>query len=135
MKIIAAKCKVCKKDLALQIADGYDEDHDPHNLLVYATCNSCFDLMIERRKIHDLVARLCRIASVLNPPGSLKRKEIPMELKDSFIRAAKLFSAWCARLLRRQHAANAGELAEKLIKKPDNWLGFLFEFEEKANES
>lgn len=135
MKIYPGKCKVCGKTLRLEIADGYDVEHDPQKLFVYATCNPCFDLMIERRKIHDLVARLCRVVDVLNPKGALNKKKVPDELMEALLRAAKAFSAWCAKLLRRQHAANVGSLAARLAGQPRNWLGVLRDFENESNES
>lgn len=135
MKLYPAKCKVCSKALMLEIADGYDAEHDPQNLMVYATCNPCFDLMVERRKITGLIQKLCRLVSVLNPPGTMVKKKVPDELAEAIYKAAKLFSVWCAKLLRRQHAANAGELGNRLLGRPNNWLGFLGEFENEANES
>lgn len=129
MKQFPAKCKICKIDLTLSIADDYPAEKDPRNLIPMATCNRCFDLRERRIKIETGIKRICYRLEL----GSLESSD-RAKLGDSLKMLAKKYSEWCADILRRQHAANVGYLASALIESPTQWFNHLKDFETAASQ-
>ena len=131
MKRITAKCKICDGIIFLSIDGAYPTEHDPMNLVPLATCNHCYDLRDRRMSLERSIRFACyarQLELVSKKPDVAKLDSIADGLK---VLASK-FGHWCSDLLRRQHSANAGYLADVLINQPDNWHRSLQDFENAA---
>jgi hypothetical protein len=130
MKFHVGRCKICKCELRLQIADGYDAEHDPSKLIRMATCDRCFDLRARQIRLEDAIKVVCHnlVHVAMSGDGKFRAKELLLKLTQRF-------SQWCADMLNRQHAANSVSLAEKILTHPPGWWRCLRDFENEANES
>ena len=130
MKIHVVRCKICKNEVRLQIADEYEIEHDPSKLTRMATCNRCFDLRKHQMKIEDAIKVVCH-----NLVHVMTKDEQKARGRELLRKLLKQFSQWCSDVLNRQHAANVGSLGDRIIADPKNWWKSLREFETEANES
>jgi len=130
VKFHVGKCKICKREVRLEIADGYDAEHDPSKLIRMATCNPCFDLRKRVMKIEDAIKSVCHSLVWVKMGDAQKDRT-----KDLLRKLVRQFSQWCADTLHRQHTANAGALGDRILAKPTNWWRCLRDFETEANDS
>jgi len=129
MQLKVAKCRICKCELRLQIDDDYDPEFDSAKLIPMATCNRCFDLRARLRKIEDSIRILCHSLSF---PITDERRARAYELLRKL---SNQFSQWCSDMLNRQHMADSGSLATRLMKEPSNWWKALRKFESEADSA
>lgn len=55
----AVNCKVCKKPFHVEVDPDYADMGDPQNLFPLATCNRCYDYILNRRKAMVLIFKRC----------------------------------------------------------------------------
>jgi hypothetical protein len=125
---VAATCRICGCGMMLQLAVGYPAGKDPQKLIPMATCNRCYDLRERRIKIESSFKRLCH-ALAMEKMDESKRDRTHELLKVT----CSAFGRWCSDLLRRQHTANVGFLANAITEQPDRWYHHLKDFETAAN--
>lgn len=125
---VAAKCKICGRELVLELAANYPADKDPMKLLPYATCDRCYDLRDRRIKIQESIKRLCYKLEL----GKLDDTQTGRILR-AIEALTKEFSRYCTDLLRRPHRASTAHLVSAIMEQPTRWHYHLKDFEEAAS--
>ncbi len=109
------KCKICKKDLVVQVDNDYFGTLD--TLLAMATCNPCYDLRQKHRKATENIESAC-----------LWLTQHPNAPKEKLDVARKQLEKWTKQYAEAVMAFNhsntliwSEEFAQNLMNNPDKW--------------
>ena len=65
----AANCKFCKREMVVQVDDGYAPLGDPYKLMRLAACNRCADLRTRRHSLEQSIQTVCRTIAYCTAKG------------------------------------------------------------------
>lgn len=111
----AINCKFCKKPITVEIDNAYAELGDPYKLLSLACCNHCADLRVERRRLTEKIARICRKVELCRSEDS--RAEFRVVLEKLTQRYANLI----ARFHDKERMAWDEAVVDTLMDNPKEW--------------
>ena len=112
---VKAKCKICKKDLVVQVDDGYTGPLD--GLLAMATCNRCYDLRDKREKATENIKNAC--LWLTQHPEASKEK-----LEQARIKLEKWTRDYAEVMMAYNNSTTlvwSPEFAQNLMQQPDKW--------------
>lgn len=120
------KCKICGRALELTVADEYlAAGRDPMNLISSATCNRCYDLRTERRKIERVVEAQC---TELSQCSEKERPRRAMQVRSSM---EVLFPRYQDVLCRQQGLKRRqmdSAVLDMLIDHPEHWNAIMRDY-------
>jgi hypothetical protein len=112
-------CKVCRREITLDIDDTYGQYGDPHNIVPLATCNRCADLRDRRNRIYDAIYRAC--LDLLQRPNEDQRGKIAVRLTTATHRYARLLNEYHP----GQVIVWTEAWPERLMEHPKQWRQIL----------
>lgn len=125
---VQTKCKICKKDLVVQIDDDYFGNLEP--LLAMATCNHCYDLRDKHLRATKNIQNLCTWLVQHPKANHDARKEVQNEMEHwtkEYAQAIQQFN----------HASKvvwSTDFAQILMDKPENWYEALRVYRQQVRE-
>lgn len=125
---VATKCKICKKDLVVQIDNDYFGPLD--NLLAMATCNRCYDLREKHLKATANIESGCNFL-VQHPEASEK------ELEKARKHLEKWTKEYADAIRQFNHSDKlvwSEDFAQNLMQQPDKWYEQLRFYRQSVRE-
>lgn len=111
----AANCKFCQRNLVLDIDPEYVELGDPFKLLKYATCNTCADLRVRKRKLEDTIGNCC------NRISQKSKKDSGSDLMEVLDKATRKYAEVIATLHELDRFTWDDAFPKLLFDKPNQW--------------
>jgi len=125
---VATKCKICKKDLVVQVDNDYFGPLD--TLLAMATCNRCYDLREKHLKATANIESNCTWLVQHPKAGSEKLMKVQKNLERWTKQYAEAISAFN----NSNKVIWSEDFAKTLMKKPDKWYEALRFYRTTARE-
>lgn len=125
---VATKCKICKKDLVVQVDNEYFGQID--RLLEMATCNRCFDLREKHLKSTANIEAGCNFL-VQHPEASEKELE---KAKKHLEYWTKQYADAIRQFNHSDKVVWSADFAQVLMDKPDQWYEALRIYRQSVRE-